>query len=254
MANITYCTYEESTVKNVLFLAPSLPYARTVVRNLAKDLDGKGIPYTSSDPNTWAEPYLNTEKVRVKFLYCDPIEYTKQTHMFAEACGVFGKLEMFHAIPDSVRKYVRRPDSSLIKYILEAERGDLCYPSEIPKTSYLPEISKVHFNPPMTIVLWADGTKTTVKCQDGDLYSEEVGLALCITKKALGNKGNFNDAFRKWIPEDRHVEVSSTAPTMVLDFDRDEFLESTSTSLRNSLLESTKNAIKRALNITHEEA
>lgn len=64
-------------------------------------------------------------------------------------------------------------------------------------------IKNVIFNDPATIVLWADGTKTVVKCQEGDEYSEEVGLALCFAKKALGNKSNFNNVFKKWIPEEQ---------------------------------------------------
>ncbi len=63
------------------------------------------------------------------------------------------------------------------------------------------EIKDVIFNNPATIVLWADGSKTVVKCQGDDVYSEEVGLALCFAKKALGNKSNFNNVFKKWIPE-----------------------------------------------------
>ena len=51
---------------------------------------------------------------------------------------------------------------------------------------YLPEIKKVIFNNPATIVLWSDGTKTIVKCQDGDIYDKEKGLALAICKKAIG--------------------------------------------------------------------
>lgn len=63
------------------------------------------------------------------------------------------------------------------------------------------KIKKVHFNKPMTVVIWEDGTKTFVSCQDGDTYSKETGLAVAIAKKALGNKGNFNEVFKKWIPE-----------------------------------------------------
>lgn len=74
------------------------------------------------------------------------------------------------------------------------------------------EIKDVIFNDPATIVLWADGTKTVVKCQEGDLYSEEVGLALCFAKKALGNKSNFNNVFHKWIPEEEPVVI--TVPKM----------------------------------------
>ena len=63
-------------------------------------------------------------------------------------------------------------------------------------------VDRVIFNYPATIVVWKDGTKTVVKCQPGDVYSKETGLALCFAKKALGNKGNFNDVFHKWIPEE----------------------------------------------------
>ena len=61
------------------------------------------------------------------------------------------------------------------------------------------KIKNVIFNAPATIVLWTDGTKTVVKCQEGDTYDREKGLALCIAKKYLGNKGNFNEVFKKWI-------------------------------------------------------
>lgn len=63
------------------------------------------------------------------------------------------------------------------------------------------EIVKVIFSNPATIVFWADGTKTVVKCQDGDTYSKETGLAVAIAKKVFGNKGNFNEVFKKFIPE-----------------------------------------------------
>lgn len=63
-------------------------------------------------------------------------------------------------------------------------------------------IKDVIFNNPATIVLWKDGTKTVVKCQEGDTYSKELGLAMCISKKYLGNKGNFNEVFKKWIPDE----------------------------------------------------
>ena len=44
-------------------------------------------------------------------------------------------------------------------------------------------------------VVWADGTTTVVHCQPGDKWDDEKALAMCFTKKALGNKGNFNDKF-----------------------------------------------------------
>ena len=50
-----------------------------------------------------------------------------------------------------------------------------------------------------TIVYWNDGTKTVVKCQDSDVYDTEKGLAMAISKKAVGNKGNFNNIFKEWV-------------------------------------------------------
>lgn len=69
--------------------------------------------------------------------------------------------------------------------------------------SLFPTIEDVIFNDPATIVIWADGSKTVVKCQDNDAFDPEKGLAMAISKKALGNKSNFNNVFKKWLPEER---------------------------------------------------
>lgn len=47
---------------------------------------------------------------------------------------------------------------------------------------------KALFNSPATIVFWADGTKTVVKCMKHDLYDKEKGFILCVLKKAFGDK------------------------------------------------------------------
>lgn len=65
----------------------------------------------------------------------------------------------------------------------------------------IPGIKKVIFHNPATIVYWNDGTKTVVKCQKGDTYDAEKGLSMAISKKALGNKGNFNKVFKEWVKE-----------------------------------------------------
>lgn len=63
-------------------------------------------------------------------------------------------------------------------------------------------IKDVIFNDPAIIVLWKDGTKTVVKCQENDTFSKETGLAMAICKKFFGNKSNYNDVFKQWIKED----------------------------------------------------
>jgi len=72
----------------------------------------------------------------------------------------------------------------------------------------LPKITNVIYNDPATIVTWNDNTKTVVKCQPNDTYSEEIGLAMCIAKKAYGNKGNYNDVFNKWLPQ-KEVKINA---------------------------------------------
>lgn len=59
-------------------------------------------------------------------------------------------------------------------------------------------IKKVIFNDPATIVLWSDGSKTVVKCQDGDTFDPEKGLAMAFVKKIFGNKGSYCNQIKKW--------------------------------------------------------
>ena len=63
---------------------------------------------------------------------------------------------------------------------------------------YRPEIKNVIFNDPATIVFWTDGTKTVVKCQEGDEFDPEKGLTMAIAKKAYGNKGTYCKEINKW--------------------------------------------------------
>ena len=67
-------------------------------------------------------------------------------------------------------------------------------------------IKKVKFNPPATIVFWTDDTKTVVKCK-GEDYDPEKGLAMCISKKFLGDKGNYYEVFKKWLPKEDDSDV-----------------------------------------------
>lgn len=69
-------------------------------------------------------------------------------------------------------------------------------------------IEKVIFNDPATIVIWKDGTKTVVKATN-EKYDPEKGLAMAITKKALGNKGNYFETIKKWTGEYEEKPVST---------------------------------------------
>lgn len=98
-------------------------------------------------------------------------------------------LEFFNSMEETSSKRLQGNITTCYRYVDEGE-------------SYLPVIQKVIFNDPATIVIWADGTKTVVKC-DCELYDPEKGLAMAIAKKALGNMGNYYETFKTWLPEQK---------------------------------------------------
>lgn len=83
-------------------------------------------------------------------------------------------------------------------------------------------IKKVIFNDPATIVFWSDGTKTVVKCHD-EVFDPEKGLAMAISKKALGNQGNYFNVFKKWTEpyyektDTETLDVESLYPSLTLE-------------------------------------
>ncbi len=63
-------------------------------------------------------------------------------------------------------------------------------------------IDRVICNAPATVVFWQDKTKTVVKCQDGEPYDAEKGIAMAFIKKFYGNKGTYYELFKCFAPED----------------------------------------------------
>ena len=61
------------------------------------------------------------------------------------------------------------------------------------------KITKVIFNNPATIVFWSDGTKTVVKCGEGETFDEEKGFAIACTKKMFGNNHIYYGKMQKAI-------------------------------------------------------
>lgn len=80
----------------------------------------------------------------------------------------------------------------------------------------VPEIQNVIFNEPATIVFWTDGTKTVVKCQEDDIFDPEKGLAMAISKKALGNEGNYCNEIKKWTEKYEYEDVELIYPASKL--------------------------------------
>lgn len=77
-------------------------------------------------------------------------------------------------------------------------------------TLVVPEIERVIFHEPATIVFWNDGTKTVVKCMEGEEFDEEKGIAMAFMKKVCGD--GYMRKIRRHIPvkisteEEKNVE------------------------------------------------
>ena len=104
------------------------------------------------------------------------------------------------------RQYLRNDvDATYDCYIKWFDKSPSANKETTERSNYMPTdirrlIKNVRFNPPATIVFWTDNTKTVVKC-NGEDYDPEKGLAMCICKKMLGNRGNYYEVFKKWLPK-----------------------------------------------------
>lgn len=100
-------------------------------------------------------------------------------------------------------------DSSLTAYI----SNDINITQKLFDNGYLQcptDIKNVIFNGPATIVIWRDGSKTVVKCAEGDGYSKFSGLAIAICKHIYGP--NFKKVFNYFIPKEE-TECHSSETT-----------------------------------------
>lgn len=102
-------------------------------------------------------------------------------------------------------------------------------------SSHIPEIKNVIFNDPATIVFWDDGTKTVVKCQDGDKFDPEKGLAMAIVKKAYGNKSNYCNKLKKWLPKEEPVDDTNRSIFVPKEFTFTADIDKLSKSFKRNL-------------------
>ena len=63
--------------------------------------------------------------------------------------------------------------------------------------TFIPEIERVIFNDPATIVIFKNGEKIVVKRTEDDEFNPEAGLAMAIARKYIGSR----TAFKKLVKE-----------------------------------------------------
>ena len=78
----------------------------------------------------------------------------------------------------------------------------------------LPGIIKIYFNKKHTTIEWADGTKTTVGCIEGQEFDEYAGFTAALAKRLFGSSSaaiRFMNEHKEVQPE--HVKKAKKATT-----------------------------------------
>lgn len=101
-------------------------------------------------------------------------------------------------IPDSVKIVSGKPIHLTCKDGLKLMAYDFVNPLHV---------DRIIFSPPATIVFWKDGTKTVVKCADGEPFSEYNGFAAALLKKVFGS----NSAVKKIIQRKKQYAAPAKA-------------------------------------------
>ena len=63
------------------------------------------------------------------------------------------------------------------------------------------EVKRIIFNPPATVIIWKNDTKTVVKCAEDDEFNPEIGVAMCYIKKIYGSRHAFSKMVEKYITD-----------------------------------------------------
>lgn len=74
-------------------------------------------------------------------------------------------------------------DAAVTSSLMERHSRMRCKREALP----FPDLKRVIFSGPKTIILWADGTKTIVSCGDGETYDHYTGFCAAVVKKLFGS-------------------------------------------------------------------
>ncbi|MBO7452670.1 MAG: hypothetical protein J6U54_20265 [Clostridiales bacterium] len=149
-------------------------------------------------------------------------------HSFERECIEYHALKRINEENQELNRRLKKENEELRQQLANYESDSIKYADNDPKAVYLPlstrrsygktkmlkemlnsmygtkafkyDIKKVIFSGPCTIVFWQDGAKTMVRAQENETVEDkEKGLAMAIAKRVYGDKGNYNNVFKRWI-------------------------------------------------------
>lgn len=102
-------------------------------------------------------------------------------------------------LKDNVEQLRKELEDEFEKSIVKAKKNAI--------DDFVGKIKKVYFGGGWTVVAWEDGTVTRVKCQEGETFDKEKGVAMCIIKYMFGNINYYNEIFKSLNLDEDQKEV-----------------------------------------------
>ena len=80
-------------------------------------------------------------------------------------------------------------------------------PTEVHIKMNMPEVDRIIFNNPATIVFWSDGVKTVVKAAENREFNPYYGFCAAVTKRLIGD--NHNHAVKNLIERKGNIDLDA---------------------------------------------
>ena len=113
-----------------------------------------------------------------------PVDYSNYYNTFC-AGAVTATIDLKQRANDMIEERHKEEKERNVYQIRRRHYGDFTFLDENGYNKRV-RIDKVIFNPPATIILWSDKTRTVVKCREGETFDKHTGFAMCIVKKLYG--------------------------------------------------------------------
>jgi hypothetical protein len=141
-------------------------------------------------------------KIPEKYIFDSILDIINELYNDKEIEKKEDKIELSASVPQKGK--FNSIDSSAINtddYFTFVPKEAVILKSYNPKKVFnVPNVEKVLFRNPATIVWFSDGTKSVAICGYDDVYDKETGMAICLCKRMLGNK-EYRELMDKWCYE-----------------------------------------------------
>lgn len=96
-------------------------------------------------------------------------------------------------LADLIKKKVKDEAKEFEAALLRARKDHI--------NTVIRNINKIRFDEGWTIIFWKSGAVTKVRCQDGEPFDYEKGIAMAIIKHMYGDISYYNEIFKKTLEQ-----------------------------------------------------